>query len=98
MSVQCEEERDEEVVRVPEGLKGLLADPRMRCCVHHEHAEQHDVARDATGLGIVNLQGADGANLGPLNVEEVDVVCRGVADGKEQDRVSQLPVHPQVLV
>lgn len=33
---------------------------------------------NATGLGIVNLKGADRSNLRLLDIEEVDVVCADV--------------------
>lgn len=70
MRVQAEEEGDEEVVRVPEGLEGLLPDPVVRRRVHQQHAEEHDVTRDTTRLRVVNLEGRDGANLRLLDVEE----------------------------
>lgn len=68
---------------IPEGLEGLLSNAMMGGRVHQKHAKQHDVAGDATGLGIVNLESGDGANLRLLNVEEVDIMGCGVDDGEE---------------
>src|SRR5262245_6295350 len=56
------------------------------------------MASDATGLRVVDLQGGDGTNLVLLDVEEVDVVGGGVADGEEEHGVGELAMHPQVLV
>lgn len=56
------------------------------------------MASNATGLGIVNLNGGNGANLRQLNIIKVDVVRARVDDGEQQDRVGQLSVHPEVFV
>lgn len=37
--VHCQEEWDEQMVRVPESLIALLPDLRMRCGVHQQHAQ-----------------------------------------------------------
>ena len=68
--VHGQEEGDEEVVSVPKGLEGLLSDLRVRCCVHEQHAEQHDVTSDATGLRVMDLQGKLRTNLADFDVEE----------------------------
>ena len=70
VGVEGEEEGDEEVVRVPEGFEGLLADSGVCGCVHEEHAEEHYMACYATRLSVVDLDGGDWAKLGFLNVEE----------------------------
>lgn len=75
--VHGEQERDEEVVGVPEGLEGLRADAVVRRRVHEQHADEHDVPGDATGLRIVDLDGGLGADLVFLDVEEAVVVCLG---------------------
>jgi hypothetical protein len=38
MSIEREEERDKKMVRVPEGLEGLLANLSVSGCVHEKHA------------------------------------------------------------
>lgn len=38
--------------------------------VHQKHAEEHDVAGDATGLGVVDLDGRLGTKLEALDVVE----------------------------
>lgn len=38
--------------------------------VHQQHAKQHDMARDATRLCVVDLKGRDGTNLILFNIEE----------------------------
>jgi hypothetical protein len=70
VGVETEEEGDEQVVSVPEGLERLLADLVMSSSVHQKHAEQHDVARDTTRLDVMNLDSSDWTNLGLLDVEE----------------------------
>lgn len=73
MRVQAEEEGDEEVVRVPEGLEALLADAVVCRRVDEQHAEQHDVPRHAAGLLVVDIEGVPGADLRPLDVVEAVV-------------------------
>jgi hypothetical protein len=68
--VQREQERNEKVVGVVEGLVRLLADLRVRGRVHEEHAQQHDVAGDAAGLGVVDLDRGLGADLRALDIVE----------------------------
>ena len=70
MRVQTQHKRDEQVMRVPERLEGLLPDLRMRGRIHEEHAQEHDVAGDAAGLRIVDLESDLWPNLGFLDVEE----------------------------
>ena len=69
---------------VPEGLKGLLPDPVMCCRVHEEHAQEHDVAGDASGLGVVYLYGCLGPDLRSFDVEKVDVMCAHVDASEDQ--------------
>lgn len=68
--IHGQEEDNVEVVGVVEGFEGLLTDLGMRGRVHQEHAEQHDVPGDAAGLGVEDLDGGEGAELGALDVEE----------------------------
>lgn len=70
MGVQGEEEGDEKMVHVPKRLERLLPDPVVRRRVHEEHAEEHDMASDATRLSIVDLQSRHRANLRLLDVEK----------------------------
>jgi hypothetical protein len=74
MSIHAEQERNEEMMSVPERLKRLLPDPMVCSGVHHEHAEQHDVPSDAASLRVVNLDSCFGASLECLNVEEASHV------------------------
>lgn len=83
MGVHGEKERNEEMVRVPEGLKTLGADLGVRGRVHEQHAQDHDVPGDAAGLGVVDLDGGFGTDLTLLHIEKVDVVAGGVDDGPE---------------
>jgi len=61
--VEGEEERDKEVVSIPECLKGLLPDAEMSSRVYQEHAEKHYMAGNAARLGVMDLDGRDGSNL-----------------------------------
>ncbi len=60
---------------VPEGLERLLPDAMVRRGVHEEHAKEHDVACDAAGLSIVDLDRGDRTDLRLLNVEEAGNSC-----------------------
>ena len=94
VGVESEQEGDEEVVRVPEGLEGLLPDLRVGGGVHEQHAEEHDVAGDATRLGVVDVEGDLRPDLVLLDVEEVDVVRRDVHDGEYEESVGDLAMKP----
>jgi hypothetical protein len=73
MCVHAEQERDKEVVSVPESLKRLLSDPMVGGGVDQEHAKQHDVAGDTTSLGVMDLESNLRSYLNALNVEEATV-------------------------
>lgn len=70
VGVHAQQERDKQVVGVPESLERLLADPVMSSRVHHKHAEKHDMTGDTTGLGVMNLNGQFRSYLCSLDVEE----------------------------
>ena len=55
VGIESEEEGYEEVVSIPERFIGLLANASVGSSKHHQHAEKHDMACDATSLGIVYL-------------------------------------------
>lgn len=74
VGVESQEERNEQVVSIPEGLERLLADTGMSSGIHEHHAEQHDMASNATRLGVVDLQGSDRTNLSLLDIVEVDIM------------------------
>jgi hypothetical protein len=74
VGVHAKQERDEEVVSVPERLKRLLSNPVMRSGVDQKHAEQHDVPSNATSFGVVNLKRNLGTDLDALDVEEAAIV------------------------
>jgi hypothetical protein len=65
---------------------------------HEQHAEEHDVACDTTGLSIVNLKSRNGSNLSNFDVVEVDIMSTCVKTGEEKHGVGELTMHPQVLV
>lgn len=76
MRVHAQHEGDEQVVSVPESLERLLANPVVSGRVHQKHAEQHDVTRNATWLGVVDLESENRSNLRPLNIEEARTISR----------------------
>ena len=98
MRIHRQEERDEEVMRVPEGLEALLPDLRMRRGVHEQHAQEHDVPGDSTSLRVVYLNCSLRSDHRPLDVEEVDIMRCGVYDGPEEQAVCALSVEPLALV
>jgi hypothetical protein len=56
MREEADGEKESQVMRVPECLKALLANFLMRERIHDHHYQEHEVACDATRLGVVNLQ------------------------------------------
>lgn len=70
MGIHAQQEWDEEVVGIPESLKGLLANPVVGSRVHHEHAEKHDVTSYTTRLGVMNLNSQLRPDLCSLDIEE----------------------------
>lgn len=76
MGVHSEEERDEEVMSVPESLEGLLTNLGVCSRVHQKHAKKHDMSRDTTNFGIVDLKGCNLSDLSLLNVKEAKAVSR----------------------
>ena len=74
MRPHCQQEDDEEMVRVPERLIRLLSDLVMRSGVHHEHAVEHDVTGYAACLGVLDLNCSFGSDLISFNIEEAGLV------------------------
>jgi hypothetical protein len=74
VGVHSEEERNKEVMCVPESLKGLLTNLCMGGRIHQEHAEEHDMACYTTNFRVVDLNGCDLSDLSPLNIEEAEAV------------------------
>jgi hypothetical protein len=74
VGVHSEKERNEEMMCVPESLERLLANLGVGSGVHEKHAEQHNMSRDSTCFGVVDLNGSDWSNLSLLDVEEAAVV------------------------
>lgn len=98
MCVHAQQERDEEVMRVPEGLERLPSYPMMSCGVHQKHTQEHDMSSDATSLCVVDLDCCFGPNLIPFDVEEVDVVSADMDAGEGEHRISNLPMEPLRLI
>jgi hypothetical protein len=78
MGVKAEQEWNEEMMGIPEGLKGLLTDLVVSGRVHEEHAKEHDVACDASNFCIMNLKSGHLSNLCSLNIEEAALVSTNV--------------------
>ena len=74
VGIESEHVRDEQMVRIPKGLEGLLPDSMMRGCIHQHHAQEHDMAGYPPGLGEVDLHSRVGAYLMFLDVEEAGTV------------------------
>jgi hypothetical protein len=56
MRVQTDHEKERKMMGIPEGFKTLIAYLVVGSCVHQEHDKQHEMASNATGLGIVDLK------------------------------------------
>ena len=63
MGVKTDHEEERKVVRVPESLKTLVANLVVRGGVHQEDDEKHEVAGNASRLGVVDVEGDLGADL-----------------------------------
>jgi len=74
VGVKADEERDEQMVRVPERLERLLSDAMVGGRVHQEHAKKHDMPSHTTGLDVVNLNGRNRTNLGFLDIIEAEML------------------------
>jgi hypothetical protein len=98
VGVQSQQEWNEEVMCVPERFERLLPYPVVCRGVHEKHTQQHNMAGDAAGLRIVDFHRGFGPDLVSLNIEEIDIVCRHVGNGEEQDSVRALAVEPLRLV
>jgi len=96
--VETEHEEEGEMMGVPKRLKALVANLLAGRGVHEQHDEEHEMTRDATRLGVVDLEGDLLANLSTLNIDKVDIVSSGVDHGPECHGVGDLSVEPDVLV
>lgn len=76
VGVESQHEGDEEVMRVPECLKCLLSNAMVRGCIDQHHAQKHDMPRDTTCSGKVNLDSQLVANVIFFDVVEADSVSR----------------------
>lgn len=70
VGVHGKQKGNEEMMRVPERLKRLLAYPSMGGGVHQKHAQEHDMTGDAASLSVVHLDRRHRAKLCPLDIEE----------------------------
>lgn len=98
MGVHGQQERDEKVVRVPERFVALLPYLRVRRGEHEQHAKQHDMARNTTGLHVMNLHSGFSSHQRTLDVEEVHVVRCYVNNSPEEHGVSDLAMEPLAFV
>ena len=73
VGVHAEQERDEQVMSVPERFERLLTDPVVGSGVDQKHEQKHEMSSDTTSLGVVDLKRDLGSHLYSLNVEEA--VC-----------------------
>jgi hypothetical protein len=56
MSIQRQNKNEGEMMSIPKRFECLLSQWCMRCSVHQEHAEQHDMSGNSTCLGIMYLE------------------------------------------
>jgi hypothetical protein len=56
MGIEPDQEKEGQMVGVPEGLKTLIAYLVVSGRVHQEHQKQHKMARNAAGLRVVDLK------------------------------------------
>lgn len=70
MGVESQHKGNEQVVGIPKGLEGLLADATVRGGIHEHHAQEHDMACDPARFGEVYLDGLLTAQTVCLDVVE----------------------------
>lgn len=63
MGVKTDHEEEGKVMSVPKGFEALVADLLVSRGVHENHDQQHEVAGDASGLGVMDFLGSLLANL-----------------------------------
>ena len=73
MGVKPEKEDNEEMMSIPKCFIALLSDSHMSRCEHHKHTKHHDMACDATSLGVVYLYCSFRTHLISLNIEEAAI-------------------------
>jgi hypothetical protein len=98
VGVKAYHEEEGKMMSVPKGFETLGADLLVSRGVHENHNQQHEVAGDASWLGVMDLLGSLLANLGALDVDEVNVVSGSVDDSPEKHRISDLTMEPDILV
>lgn len=74
MSVERQQERDEEVMCVPEGLECLLPNAMVSGRINQHHAEKHDMTCDTARSRKMDLDGQLVANVFFLDVVEAEAV------------------------
>lgn len=79
VGIQGQHERDEEMMRVPEGFICLLTNAMMGGGVDQHHAQKHDMARDTTCPSKVNLNGQFRADMVFFDIVETRILLAGQA-------------------
>lgn len=92
--VHAEQEWDEEMVSVPEGLKGLLSNPVVGRGIDQQHAKQHDVSSDAASFCVVDLESDLRSDLALLDVEEVDIMASCMNNSEDKHGIRDLSMEP----
>jgi hypothetical protein len=98
VGVESNHEEKCEVVSIPERFEALVANLVVGGGIHEDHHEEHEMASDATRLGIMDLQSDLLSDLSALDVDKVDVMGGSVYHGPESHGVSDLSVEPDVLI
>lgn len=98
MCEQADHKEKCKVMGIPKCFKTLLPDLEVSGGVHEQEYQEHKMAGDTTRLCIVNLQSGLLPNLGPFNIEKIDVVSSSVNDCIEEHLVSDLAVKPDVFI
>ena len=70
----------------------------MRRREHEQHAQQHDMSRNAPSLRIVDLDGTLPPHLRALDIEEIDVMRAHVHRGPEEQTIRHLAMEPLAFV
>lgn len=56
MTVNTNHEEERKVVSVPESLETLLTNLAVSGTIHQNHDQEHEMATDSSGLGVVDIQ------------------------------------------
>lgn len=97
--VQAQEEKECEVMRVPESFKALVANLVMGSRVHEQHKQQHGMTCDSSSFGVMDLPSFEiTSQVCLFDIEEIDIMGADMDHSEEENLIRDLSMEPDVLV